>query len=180
VVLGPRLCRTFFRCGAVFGLAALEGGRSGHLAWGMGASYGFDMSRRILEERRVHPSIRDKAFAAAPTVAEVEAAVAQHEIVVVGMKQNPFPRRARSLLDEKGIAYHYLEYGSYLSQWRVRLGLKLWTGWPTFPMIFVRGILIGGFDELQRLLGSGELERLRAGASSAVAEVAAASAAKPN
>jgi monothiol glutaredoxin len=146
----------------------------------MQASYGSGMSRRILEERRVHPSIRDKAFAAGPTVAEVEAAIAQHEVVVVGMKQNPFPRRARRLLDEKGVAYHYLEYGSYFSQWRRRLGLKLWTGWPTFPMIFVRGILIGGFDELQRLLGSGELERLRAGAAAPLGEGPAASAAKPN
>jgi monothiol glutaredoxin len=138
------------------------------------------MARRILEERRVHPSIREKVFAAAPIVAEVEAAIAQHDVVVVGMKQNPFPRRARRLLDEKGVAYHYLEYGSYFGQWRVRLGLKLWTGWSTFPMIFVRGILIGGFDELQRLLGSGELERLRAGSSASGGDGAVASAAKPN
>jgi monothiol glutaredoxin len=138
------------------------------------------MPRRILEERRVHPSIHEKVFATAPIVAEVEAAIAQHDVVVVGMKQNPYPRRARRLLDEKGVPYHYLEYGSYLGQWRVRLGLKLWTGWATFPMIFVRGVLIGGFDELQRLLASGELERLRTGASSVVGERAAVSAAKPN
>jgi monothiol glutaredoxin len=141
---------------------------------------GSDMARRILEEQRVHPSIREKVFAAAPIVADVEAAIAQHEIVVVGMKQNPFPRRARRLLDEKGFAYHYLEYGSYFGQWRVRLGLKLWTGWATFPMIFVRGVLIGGFEELQRLVASGELERLRAGASAPVGDRAGGAAAKPN
>jgi monothiol glutaredoxin len=31
----------------------------------------------------------------------------------------------------------YLEYGSYTKGWRRRLALKMWTGWPTFPMIFV-------------------------------------------
>jgi glutaredoxin-related protein len=92
----------------------------------------------------------------------VQAAVRAHDVVIVGMRQNPFPKRARRLLDEKGIAYEYLEYGSYLSQWRKRLPLKLWTGWPTFPMIFVKGVLIGGHDDLQRLMASGELEQLRA------------------
>jgi glutaredoxin-related protein len=35
--------------------------------------------------------------------------------------------------------------------------LKMWTGWPTFPMIFVRGVLIGGYDDLKQLQISGEL-----------------------
>ena len=39
----------------------------------------------------------------------------------------------------------------------------MWTGWWTFPMIFVRGTLIGGFEDLQRLLASGEFEQLRTG-----------------
>jgi glutaredoxin-related protein len=76
------------------------------------------------------------------------------------MSQNPFPRRARKLLDQHGIAYHYVGYGSYLSQWRQRLPLKLWTGWPTFPMIFVNGTLIGGYQDLERLLKSGEFQEL--------------------
>jgi glutaredoxin-related protein len=36
----------------------------------------------------------------------------------------------------------------------------MWSGWPTFPMIFVNGVLIGGFQDLQRLLDSGELQRM--------------------
>ena len=47
---------------------------------------------------------------------EVEDAVAAHAIVVVGMSQNPFPRKARKLLDGAGLPYHYLEYGSYLKR----------------------------------------------------------------
>jgi monothiol glutaredoxin len=70
------------------------------------------------------------------------------------------PRRARKALDAAGIAYKYLEYGSYLNTWRRRNALKMWTGWPTFPMIFVKGVLIGGATDLEKLIGSGELARL--------------------
>ena len=31
------------------------------------------------------------------------------------------------------------------------LPLKLWTGWTTFPMIFVNGQFIGGFNDLVKL-----------------------------
>ena len=58
-----------------------------------------------------------------------------------------------------GIAYQYLGFGSYLGGWRRRNALKMWTGWPTFPMVFVKGILIGGADELVQLVGGGELKR---------------------
>jgi monothiol glutaredoxin len=94
-------------------------------------------------------------------VMEVQAAVAANDIVVVGMRQNPFPKKARKLLDAAGLPYRYLEYGSYLGEWRRRLALKMWTGWSTFPMVFVKGVLIGGADDLARLIGSGELGQKR-------------------
>jgi monothiol glutaredoxin len=123
----------------------------------------FDMQRRILEEQRIHPAVRDAIASYGSSVLdEVAAAIASQDVVVVGMRQNPFPRRARKLLDQQGVAYRYLEYGSYLGQWRERLKLKLWTGWPTFPMIFVKGVLIGGFQDLQRLVEAGELAALLA------------------
>jgi len=65
---------------------------------------------------------------------------------------NPAPRRARRVLDVAKIAYKYLEYGSYLSEWRRRNALKMWTGWPTFPMVFHKGVLIGGADQLSAYL----------------------------
>src|SRR5262245_46933738 len=121
------------------------------------------MSRPILEEARIHPAIRDKVASNRMTyVNEVQAAIAAHPVVVVGMRQNPAPRRARRLLDAAGIAYHYLEYGSYVSEWRNRNALKMWTGWPTFPMVFVKGVLVGGADDVDKLIPSGELKKLRA------------------
>jgi monothiol glutaredoxin len=119
------------------------------------------MPRNILDESQIHPAVRQKvAELHASTVRDVLAATATHAVVVVGMGQNPFPRRARRALDDAGIAYHYLGYGSYLSQWRRRSALKMWTGWPTFPMVFVKGTLIGGANDLEALIASGELKRL--------------------
>jgi glutaredoxin-related protein len=119
------------------------------------------MPRSILAEDRIHTAIRDKiASHRADIVAEVQAAVARHPVVVVGMKQNPHPRRARKALDAKGTAYHYLEYGSYFGAWSQRGALKMWSGWPTFPMVFVKGVLIGGADELVKAIDSGELDRM--------------------
>jgi monothiol glutaredoxin len=119
------------------------------------------MPRRVLEEGKIHSAIRDKvATYRSAVVEEVEQAVKTHDVVVVGMRQNPFPKRARRLLERNGVAHHYLEYGSYLSQWQQRLPLKLWSGWPTFPMIFVRGVLIGGFQDLERLFAAAEFSAL--------------------
>ncbi|MDH4188849.1 MAG: glutaredoxin [Betaproteobacteria bacterium] len=116
------------------------------------------MPRSILDEAHIHPAIRDViADYHTGIVREVRAAVADSDIVVVGMKQNPFPAKARKLLDAARLPYRYLEYGSYFSAWRRRLALKMWTGWPTFPMVFVKGVLIGGTEDLERLLASGEL-----------------------
>ncbi len=95
-------------------------------------------------------------------VQEVAKAVEANDVLIVGMKQNPFPRKARKLLDNLSVKYGYLEYGSYSSNWKGRLALKMWAGWPTFPMIFVKGSLVGGFDDLKALVDSGEFEKLRA------------------
>jgi monothiol glutaredoxin len=119
------------------------------------------MPRAILDETKIHPDIRSKiASQNAEIVQEVERAISEYDVVVVGMAQNPHPRRARKLLEAKGIPFHYLEYGSYLGPWRRRNALKMWSGWGTFPMIFVKGTLIGGAADLSRLLDSGELDRM--------------------
>ena len=120
------------------------------------------MARSILPEEKIHPAVREKvASHGADILKEVRDAVAANQIVVVGMRQNPFPKKARKLLDEARLAYKYLEYGSYLGGWRRRLALKMWTGWPTFPMVFVKGVLIGGASDLAKLIESGELPRKR-------------------
>ena len=119
------------------------------------------MPRTVLEEARLHPAIRETvANLNADIVHNVAAASSSNPVLVVGMAGNPHVRRARKLLGAAGIAYHYLEFGSYFSEWRRRGALKMWTGWPTFPMVFVRGTLVGGASDLDALIKSGELARL--------------------
>ena len=127
-----------------------------------------NVTRQILDDSRVHPAIRARiADEGRAVIAEVEAAVAANAVVVVGMAWNPFPAKARKWLDAAGVPYKYLEYGNYASQWRKRLPLKLWTGWTTFPMIFVEGQFIGGFNDLARL----DPATLKKGAGAASARV---------
>lgn len=93
------------------------------------------------------------------TVRQVAEAVGRDAVVVVGMARNPFVKRVRKELTAAGVAFTYLEFGGYLSEWKPRLALKLWSGWPTFPMVFVRGKLIGGCDETIKQLGDGSLKQ---------------------
>ena len=121
------------------------------------------MARTILDEDHIHSAIRNKiATHHVDIIDEVRAAIAAHPVVVVGMAQNPAPKRARKLLDAAGISHHYLEYGSYFNTWRRRNALKMWTGWPTFPMVFVKCVLIGGADDVARLIARGELKAILA------------------
>lgn len=119
------------------------------------------MPRPILDDSNIHPLARATIDThESAIVNDVRQAIASNAVVIVGMAQNPFPKKARKTLDAIGAPYQYLEYGSYLSQWRSRNALKMWTGWPTFPMVFVKGTLVGGAAELKTLITSGEFDRL--------------------
>ena len=121
------------------------------------------MPRPVLDESRIHPAIRDRiATQHQDIVKEVQAAVAANAVVVVGMGINPMPKRARKALDAAGVAYTYLEYGNYLNNWRRRNALKMWTGWATVPMVFVKGMLVGGATDVEKLIASGELKKMLA------------------
>ncbi len=119
------------------------------------------MTRQILDESKIHPAIRQAiSDRHSDIIREVQDAIASNDVVVVGMAQNPFPKKARKSLDAISAPYKYLEYGSYWSEWRRRSALKMWTGWQSFPMVFVKGVLVGGADDLQRLIDSGEFARM--------------------
>ena len=119
------------------------------------------MARQILDATKIHPeALNIIETNHADIVAEVQEAISDNALVIVGMAQNPAPKRARKVLDEIGIDYRYLEYGNYFKEWRRRNALKMWTGWPTFPMVFVNGTLIGGSSDMRSLIESGEFQNL--------------------
>jgi len=121
------------------------------------------MPRPILEEVHIYPAIRSKiAGHQQAIVQEVIKAISDNDVVVVGMGMNPFPKKACKALDQANQPYRYLEYGNYFNTWHKRNALKMWTGWPTFPMVFVKGTLVGGATDLQALIDSGEFKKMLA------------------
>jgi monothiol glutaredoxin len=42
----------------------------------------------------------------------------------------------------------------------IREGLKVYSNWPTFPQLYVRGELVGGCDIVVDMYHSGELQKL--------------------
>lgn len=122
------------------------------------------MQRAHLPEDRIHPAIRDRiAGLHRDVVTEVESAVDAHRVVVIGLGGNPHVGKAKKLLATRGIDFEYLQYGSYLNSWRRRNALKMWTGWPTFPMVFVDKVLIGGASDLKAFAEAGGLDALAKG-----------------
>lgn len=119
-------------------------------------------TRPLLPESSLAPHVGEKIQSFHRNVVDaVVAAIARDPVVVVGMAQNPFVKKARRALEAAGVPFTYLEYGSYLSQWKERLAIKLWSGWPTFPQVFVRGTLIGGFSDVERMLADGSLQAMQ-------------------
>lgn len=116
------------------------------------------MQRPVLSSEKLSPQvIAAIAGYHQQTVGEVATAIATHKVVVVGMAMNPFVKKVRAVLSEAGVAFTYLEYGNYFSMWKPRLAIKMWSGWPTYPQVFVDGKLIGGFKETVAALKAGTL-----------------------
>ncbi len=123
-----------------------------------------DNPRPLLADENRSESVRESiANFHAAIVDEVRKAVERDAVVVVGMQTNPFVKKARKALTDKGITFTYLEYGGYRNMWKQRLAIKMWSGWSTFPQVFVRGALIGGFNDLSKAMADGSFEqRLKA------------------
>ena len=90
---------------------------------------------------------------------EVQEAIRSNDVVVIGMSVNPSVKRIRQALDNHNIQHVYLEYGGYFGKWKERLAIKIWSGWPTYPQVFVKGTLMGGNHLTQKALGDGSLEK---------------------
>ena len=79
-------------------------------------------------------------------------------IVVIGVKFSPKNIYVNSLLQNTDHNVKEL----YLRPWMLdkdkKLAVMLWSGWPTFPQIFIRGMLIGGEQELRRAIRNGEFD----------------------
>jgi monothiol glutaredoxin len=123
------------------------------------------MSNRLPENRVSREASAKIQSFHSDVVAQVKGAISKHRVVVVGMAQNPHVRNVRRALKDAGVEFEYLEYGSYLSKWKERLAIKLWSGWPTFPQVYLDGVLIGGEDLTKAALAAGRFGQSRNDAS---------------
>ena len=75
-------------------------------------------------------------------------AVVPETVAVISRSGCPHCKRAKGLLDEKGIAYNVIEVGRDIDQ----TSLRNLTGATSVPQVFIAGKLIGGADELTEYL----------------------------
>jgi glutaredoxin len=115
--------------------------------------------RKVLPAERVSDRIQKTVSAFHPEAIErVEDAISRNKVVVVGMRGNYFVKKALKNLSAWNIPCAYVEFGSYFSQYNQRVTLKMWTGYSTFPMIFVNGVLIGGNSDMEAEKADGSLD----------------------
>jgi monothiol glutaredoxin len=121
---------------------------------------GAPLARPLLPDARMtRDAARFTAEFHASVIREVEQAVLGSPIVVIGMAWNAHVRNVLRAFTDAKLTFRYLEYGSYVSMWRARLAIKLWSGWPTFPQVFIRGVLFGGEDLTLAALADGSLRK---------------------
>ena len=118
------------------------------------------MSERPILTKATPEALAEMETFHSERMSEIKRAVAEHDVVVIGMALNSACGVARQALEDAGHTVHYIEIGGYFSKWRERLAIKLWSGWPLYPQVFVKGTLIGGRDRTKAALADGTIDTL--------------------
>lgn len=92
----------------------------------------------------------------------IEEQLQSHDVLLY-MKGTPdFPQcgfsgQAVAALNAIGKPYSYV---NIFEDPEIREGLKVYSNWPTFPQLYVKGELVGGSDIVVEMYNSGELQTL--------------------
>ncbi len=92
----------------------------------------------------------------------IEDQLKSHDVLLY-MKGTPdFPQcgfsgQTIAALNDIGKPYSFV---NIFEDQEVREGLKVYSNWPTFPQLYVKGELIGGCDIVMEMYHSGELKKL--------------------
>jgi len=97
-----------------------------------------------------------------PTHQRIDTLVKSNPVLLFMKGNRVFPKCGFSasvigVLDELGQPYETFDI---LEDAEVRDGAKVYSDWPTFPQLYVKGELVGGADIVKGLFGSGELHKL--------------------
>lgn len=68
-----------------------------------------------------------------------------------------FHRKLVGTLDDRGVKYDYFDI---LQDEEVRQGLKTFVNWPTYPMVFYKGELLGGLDIIKEMIETGDFDQV--------------------
>lgn len=79
------------------------------------------------------------------------------KVVVYSKDPCPYCVAAKSFLREKGVNF---EEKDLTDDFEEMNRLKNETGWRTFPMIFINGKMIGGYQDLKALDEEGKLDSM--------------------
>ena len=84
-------------------------------------------------------------------------------LLIKGTPQRPqcgFSANTVAIFEQLGISYRTFDV---LSDESIRSAAKVFSAWPTFPQIYLRGEFIGGNDILMEMQDAGELQELMSG-----------------
>jgi glutaredoxin 3 len=90
--------------------------------------------------------------------------MSEPQVVVYGRSGCGYCRRARALLDRKGVAYTEIDVEHVAG---ARAEMEQRSGRNTVPQIFVGDRALGGYDDIDALDARGELDAILAGACAA-------------
>src|SRR5262245_31635507 len=87
----------------------------------------------------------------------IESTLSAHPVVLFmkGTAEGPmcgFSARACAILEQLEVPFHDV---NILQDDDLRMGLKTFSNWPTFPQLYVQGQLIGGADIMVEMYQSG-------------------------
>ena len=97
-----------------------------------------------------------------PTIQRIEKEIKSHKVVlfVKGSPQAPmcgFSATVMELFKNLQVPFHAVDI---LANQDIREQLPEYSGWGTFPRVFIDGNLVGGCDVTTELYESGELQKL--------------------
>ena len=79
------------------------------------------MPKRPLLDKATPAAVAEMESFHSARLDEIKRAVAEHDVVVVGMALNGACGKAVKALEAAGHKVHYIEIGGYFSKWRERL-----------------------------------------------------------
>lgn len=93
---------------------------------------------------------------------EIRQDLATHSVLLYmkGTRTMPlcgFSAKVVSALNKHGISY---ETRNILENEELREGMKIFSEWPTFPQLYVKGEMVGGCDIVCEMDATGELKEL--------------------